>query len=239
MSTRKRPPTSKKKSVHVGERIVRAWFDTVINPLLQKLSWEQMRLETKNWTWRFQFKNLESILPIRQLLPTQMLDNLEQFVSFYPDIKEDVKFHDDQRLKLLVACQNLQRHLEASESLRRMYGTLTSPDSLRELGTRLEDVFGAYRNPEEHISLLAEYILNNTGELPSYYTTSSFWNKYREQFLALLVDPAIGPHNRLTVRAGEHLLKLSKRLTQLLRDTRERLSIEHDMPYVTSSTSIE
>lgn len=238
MSARKRSTSSRKRTVRVGERIVRAWFDTVINPLLQKLKWEQTRLQAKNWTWRFQFKHLESIQPVRNMLPDQMLDNLEQFLNFHPAIREDIKFHDDQRTKLLVACQNLQQHLEESDDLRQLYSRFTSPDSLHELGTRLEDIFGSYKKPEEHISLIAEYIVNNTGELPSYYTTAPFWNKYRQNFLSLLDTPPINQHNRLTL-PGEQLLKLSKRLAQLLRGSREHLSIEYDMPYVTSSAIAE
>ena len=239
MSTRKRPTTSKRKTARVGERIVRAWFDTVINPLLQKLNWEQSRLQAKNWTWRFQFKHLESIQPIRALLPYELQDNLDQFLNFYPVIRESIGFHDDQRMKLLVACQNLQHHLQESEDLRRLYEGFTSENSLQELGTRLEDIFGAYKKREEHISVLAEHIVNNTGELPSYYTTASFWNKHRQDFLSLLDTGPINTHNRLAVRAGEQLLKLSNRLTQLLRKTRERLSIEYDMPYVTSPAFVE
>ena len=239
MPVKKRAGVSRKSAVRVGGRIVRAWFDTVINPLLQKLTWEQSRLQAKNWTWRFQLGRLESIQPIRSLLPGQVLDNLEQFLGFYPAMQEDIRFHDDQRTHLLVACQSLQGHLAESRELQQLYERFTSEESMQELGARLDDVFGAYRTRDERISLLAEHIVNNTGELPAYYSTSPFWNRHRQDFLSLLDVPAIRPHSRSALRAGEQLLKLSTRLTELFRETREHLSIEFDMPYVTSSVLVE
>src|SRR5438034_3412025 len=32
--------------------------------------------------------------------------------------------------------------------------------------------------------LLAQYIINNTGELPSYYTAAQLWNRDRDELLA-------------------------------------------------------
>jgi hypothetical protein len=41
------------KSKTVGPNVVRAWFDTVLNPLLSELAEERRELLAENWTWRF------------------------------------------------------------------------------------------------------------------------------------------------------------------------------------------
>lgn len=50
-----------------GPRIVRSWFDTVINPLLQNLGLEKNLLQEKNWTWTVPPGKLESIRPIKEM----------------------------------------------------------------------------------------------------------------------------------------------------------------------------
>src|SRR5713101_8242128 len=59
--SRKKPP--------YGPNIVRAWFDTVIQPALRGLETEQSFLERKNWTFRFHPLSLEFIGPLREHLP--------------------------------------------------------------------------------------------------------------------------------------------------------------------------
>ena len=50
---------SRKKAPAIGPRIVRAWFDTVVNPLLNGLEKEQQLLAQHNWTWEFSPPSLE------------------------------------------------------------------------------------------------------------------------------------------------------------------------------------
>jgi len=50
---KKGKPKDTKKLLAPGPRTVRAWFDTVINPLLKGLSDERSHLLKLNWTWQF------------------------------------------------------------------------------------------------------------------------------------------------------------------------------------------
>src|SRR5438309_1267884 len=152
-------PRSKRPRLPVGERIVRAWFDTVINPLLDGLAWEQARLEAKNWTWQFRPGHLESIHPLHQMISPAAIDNLEQFLRFYPDLSERKQDHDGQVAQLFVACKGLQHALEDSSELSETYGRVTSEAALRELGTDLTSLFET-ASPDEHLSILAQYIVN-------------------------------------------------------------------------------
>lgn len=223
---------SRKKTPKVGGRIVRSWFDTVINPLLQALKWEEKRLEKKDWTWQAQPGHLESIRPIKDMVPPLAEDNLEHFIKFYPVIKENMDFHDQERVNLFVACKNLQRVIEESDELRAIYQRAKADDSKTQDGISINSAF-AINTEADHLAVLAQYIVNQSGGLPFHYVYWPVWNKYRDELLALLDHPAIKPKKKLVEGAGEKLLKTVRRLIELLKEAREQLSLEHDEPYVT------
>ncbi len=130
-------------------------------------------------------------------------------------------------------CEQLQRSLEQSPELLRIYQRATSQEALSDMGASLREIFGAYP-PEDHVALLAQYIVNNTGNLPEYHTTARLWNKYRDEFLAILSHRSVRLHANVTVKAGESLLRSVRFFVRVLKETRLKLSLEHDVPYVTA-----
>ena len=224
----------RRREPKVGPRIVRAWFDTVINPLLSALKLGKEYLEKRNWSWQFSPERLESIRPIEHMLNT---DNLEQFLDFYPDIKKLIDEYEVRRNKLFTSCKELHQKIKENGRLQEIYQRAITPESLLELEARgLSDIFGAYP-PEKHFDVLAQYIVNNTDYLPFYYTTSKLWAKYKDDLLALLDSPGTRAYNRKVVKAGESLLEAVEELISSLRTHRVKLSLEHDVPYV-SPTNI-
>lgn len=223
-----------KKRLVVGKNIVRAWFDTVINPLLQSLRIEEAHLEVKNWSWQFRPGGLESIRNVRAHLDLEVRDNLEHFLGFYAKIGKAVRTHDDGVSLLTKKCAALQLAIENISALRTIYGKASSPESLSKLGRTLEQLFGAYP-PDDHLKLLAQYIVNNSPDLPDYYYTAPLWNNHRDEFLSILNTPLARRHSEETANAGESLQRNVTLLHRLLTETRLQLSLEHDVPYVTSS----
>lgn len=228
--------TAKPNKAVVGRHIVRAWFDTVLNPLLRALEDEERLLGSKNWTWQFRPGGLESVRNVRTHVPFEARDNLEQFVGFYPGVGTLMDAHDNKVAVLGQRCGRLQEALQDSPDLRRLYEQVTSPASLTEIGTTLENVFGAYP-VSDHVALLAQYIVNNTGDLPDYYYTAPLWNKHRGRFLAILKQRSILMHSLVTDKAGADLLKSVRLLYRVLKEKRLKLSLEYDVPYVTASRS--
>lgn len=227
--TRRNAPPSKRRNL-VGPRIVYAWFQTVINPLLVELRREQSLLGRKNWTWVFRPGALEFIGVTRDYLPEPSLDNFEQFLGLNEDLRETCDDHDQGVPVLFVQCKLLQMKVEESPRLRQIYERLTR-DKLPPLGVGIDDVFGAYP-PEDHLSLLAQYIVNHTEALPDYYTTARLWNPHRDDFLAVLSEPDVAATESETLLAGESLLKTTRRLVTLLEKKRQGLSLKYDVPYV-------
>ncbi len=225
----KRRAASERRKAKVGPQIVRAWFDTVINPLLSSLGREQELLAAKNWTWRFKPAGLEAIRPLITYVDAQ--PNWEQFEQLYPDTARIADAHDRKVEALAHKCERLHRALVTNPEYLDLLGRITSAESLRALGQDRQDVFGAY--PEsDWPHLIAEYIINRTAELPSYYTTARLWNRYREELLALLGRPPLRGDDDAVSTAGEELRQTTGKLRLALQDIRLDLSLTHDVPYV-------
>lgn len=223
---------------NIGPNIVRAWFDTVINPLLDALEVERDLLRKKNWTWQFQAGGLESIRHITGHISLEARPNLELFAQLNPEIAQLLEKHDKAVDKLSQACAELQTALQGCSRLRELYLKFTSPKSLATVRRTLADLFGAYPQ-SQHLSLLAQYIVNNTPDLPDYYYTAPLWNKYRRIFLALLSRPSVRSRSKAVNAAGLELLRQVDRLILLLRTTRLRLSLKYDVPPGSKSTHRE
>ncbi len=221
----------------VGPRIIRSWFDTVINPILENLKLEEKLLVQRNWTWRVPPSHLESIRSIVESAWQVSVDNLEQLITFYPNVEDLIERHDQEESELEDACRALHEALSTSSAIKEAYGKAKQDDALTEQGTAVNSVL--HGSDDQHLDLLAQYIVNNAEELPNYYVHSSVWNKYRSEFLSSLEDPAISPLRNAAVQAGEKLLGTVNELSALLKEIRSRLSLQFDVPFVTSQSATD
>jgi len=218
-----------------GEKIVAAWFETVINPVLRALSVEEQRLSKKSWTWQFIPGRLESIRYVSQMIPVGYAPNLEQFRKYHPVISENITFHDDQAAQLFVACKNLERAILESSALVEIFERVTTDEALSELGKSLGDMFVGDEE-SEHLRWIAQEIINGAGEIPSYFNHAPLWNRRRNEFMRVLDHPQVSEAKALTDRAGEKLLQTVNRLIELLAITRDQLSLQYDVPPVPTAS---
>jgi hypothetical protein len=199
---------------------------------------EQRLLTEKNWTWRFRPADLEQIHPVRVHLETDARDNLDQVLVFFPDLRTSIDEHDEAVSRLLENCKTLQRAILASQVLREKYEALTSPEALGRLGVTLNDLFGAYP-PADHLALLAQYIVNNSGVLPDYYAPARLWNQQHAALLAIGDHSSIRPYRDALDQAGAAALRTVERLKAILKQRRQELSLEHDVPYAVAVGSAQ
>jgi len=214
----------------IGPRIVRAWFDAVINPMLNSLRAEHALLEHKDWTWQFFPTHLEMIKNVSEYIDRDAVEYLDQLLSFHPSLRSKIEEHDKARSSLFDACRASHSAIVSKSDIEEVYKRATSLESLSKLGKQIKDLFGTYQ-PSDHVNLLAEYIVNNTGELPYYYTVSPLWNHYRGEFLKILAHPRIAGYYQETIKAGKRLMRSNEVLVRSLRDVREKLSLKYDLPY--------
>jgi hypothetical protein len=224
----------------VGERIVRSWFDTVMNPILKNLRFEQSLLESRNWTWRVPPGRIELIRPVAESPYGVSTDNLGQFasVSFFTFAGELIDRHDTELLKLEAECKELNALLSRSKVLEQALKTAAEDNSTSAEGGTVNSVL-LRGSVEEHLELLAQYIVNTTNELPGYNVYSVVWAKHRIRFLAALEDPLVTAARDSVLHAGRTLLNTSVELIDFLVKVRDRLSLQFDIPIVRSQTGQE
>lgn len=216
---------------HVGPNIVRAWFDTVINPVLRGIRYELELIDKKDWTWRFQPGRLEAILRVRDYITVDAQENFDDFLSSHPRISFDVRIHDERVQWLGTQCfQHLQPEIVKALKENKLCEKLIAAESLAKSEEAFEDPFGGGPKFLREY-LLAQYIINNTGELPSYYTGSELWNRHRDELLSVLNEPSVKKAYRGTLDAAAELGKADTKLDRELTEIRERLSRQHDVPF--------
>ena len=66
--------------------IIRAWFDTVFNPLIHGLEMELRALDAGNLTWRFNSRRLVTFHPARERLSGEAWPNWEQMFELHPEL---------------------------------------------------------------------------------------------------------------------------------------------------------
>lgn len=220
-----------------GEKIVAAWFETVINPALQALYLERERLSKKSWTWQHMPGQLESIRYVRQMILAGYMPNFEQFTKYHPQIGENINFHDEEVAQLAVACKRLESAILDSDDFREAFNRLTSEEALAELGVSSNDLFFS-NDASDRLGWIAQEIINGTGEIPSYVGHSRLWNKRRDEFMRVLSNSAVSEEKLQADRAGEKLLQTVNRLIELLESARDQLSLEHDVPPVPTSSMV-
>lgn len=216
----------------VGPHIVRAWFDTVINPLLRGLDSERALLTKEKWTWRFEQGALLSFVPVRSFIAFEALDNLEQFLQMAQDANlcRLVDRHDQQVHLLTAACSRFHDALRDSEPLREIYQRIAVQNAVPlRPGQTFDSLFGAYP-PSRHLDVLAEDIVNGSGQQPAYFATAPLWNHYRDELLRLRETPEICPHWEEAQRCGQALNGTVEKLIDSLKSIRQELSLEYDLP---------
>jgi thioredoxin-like negative regulator of GroEL len=202
-------------SVTVSPQIVRAWFDTVLNPLIRALTTEATVLAHGNLTWKTEVHRLASLVPVREHLVEEAHPNLDQILSLYPEFNAPIAEHDRRLAPLAEACGRLQDALLGSKVLREAVGKVeTIPPAAAEFSRRA----------------IAEYIINDARKLPDYYTLAKPWNDHRDDFMAALEVPEVSRARQATKAAADALGTAVRELIDKLKAFRNDLSLSRGGP---------
>lgn len=158
----------------------------VLALLCDKVHTERRFLGMPYFTWWFEYGALEVFESLNGFVPRALWADWERFVEDSPpEFIAAIEEHDRAVEGLRLACQSLQRCLESSRELRQLYERCTQPEVLAELETDVKTLFGA-RPPENHLSYLAQLIVNATpADCSPLYTIRPLWMRFGEEFLAL------------------------------------------------------
>lgn len=231
-----RPRTNGKK-VPYGPNIVRAWFDTVFQYALRGLEGERNFLARRDWTFRVRNRCLEYLNPLTEHLPGGARDNLEQFVSFFPQASAKIAHHDACQQRLEENCRAYLSAILQDAGFRKAFER-TAAEAPEELGKDFDSYFGAYSSHEDFMEILAEYLINNVEGLPGYYSTADLWNRYRDRFVAVISTSGLASYREMTEQSGRAMMEAVDDATSFLKVTRSELSLRFDLPLVTETRSV-
>lgn len=219
-----------------GPNIVRAWFDIFFRYALERLGDERRHLINKNWTFRYYNRSLEYIATLDESMPLSARENLEQFLLFYPKVGDLLAAHDRGVNALLSACSAFDDAIVRYPRFQKVFESVAA-EAPATLGSDFSSHFGALSNAEDFAGLIAEYLVNNFVDLPSYYATSRLWNRYRSCFEESIATPKLEPFRLKTESAGLELAESIDKLLSSLKSTRSKLSLEFDLPFATETAS--
>jgi hypothetical protein len=208
--------------------IVRAWFDTVLNPLVRALRTEAAVLASGNLTWRLEQRRLASLVPVRSHVPVEALDNYDQFRALNPQCEQPIQDHDQCLQVLFNSCETLAAKLVESRTMRETFAKAveTLPP-----GAEVSAIFGPC-TPDRYLEVIAEYVINNVQRLPGYYSTAPFWNDNRQEFLAVRGSDEIRSYSEATVDASSRFSGAVDQLIGVLAELRNNLSLSVGVPIV-------
>ncbi len=212
-----------KNAVKKGARRVEAWVYTVINPLIEALKVEKSFLKDRNWTWRFQIRNLEFILPLEKYVDTASLPNFNDFLKANPQIERKMKKHNDLRAALSENCGIAFNHLVLLEAFQ---DKIQSSLSIYGKENPSEEYPGGAVPEKDFDKVIAQYIVNWIKELPSHYATSKFWARFADEFLQFRTGDVF----KKLDASGMQLKNEDERLLKSLEDLRSTLCEEYDVP---------
>jgi hypothetical protein len=225
-----------RKKPTYGPNIVRAWFDTVFHYAVRGLERERGFLERRNWTYRFHLDGLEYLAPLAEHLPGSARENLEQLLSFFPDINVLIGDHDRETARLARACVEFHAAILASPLFDEVFDSVEA-EAPAVLGGEFSSHFGAFSTQEQFRGLLAEYLVNNVRENPGYYTTARLWKQYHERFFSALDEPGLAPLRQAADECGQALVEAVAGLAGELKVIRSKLSLDFDVPIAVEITS--
>jgi hypothetical protein len=218
----------------IGPHIARALFDTVCNPLIESLELELALIEKRNWTFSFRPRALELIRPLNRYIETRALPNLEQLLQIDSDLNAKASEHDGAVEDLQVAVERVYDVLIGNTQFQALCESLFTAEKIGEVGYQaVHEIFGAYPR-SDYESLIAQYVINNSAELPSYYASARFWNHHRQDLLKWLDFRDTSKPYESVRRHGELLAGISRGLVDHLKRLRGELSRRFDVPVFAS-----
>ena len=208
-----------------GPQIVRAWFDTVLNPIIRGLRTECDLLSKGNLTWRNDGRRLAKILPVREHIVFEAGDNLEQLLSNHPEVTTSMDAHD-------AAIQSLRDDAEQIHE-----ALMKNPELLKRLaearkGKHLPQGVSEEQEIANLAGYAAEYIINSHAHLYSYYSMADIWNPAGDEFVRLKDLPELKNLRDAVDTSTKQMSDAAGVLLRQLEALRNRLSIEQDVPIV-------
>lgn len=206
-------------------KLIRVWFDTVLNPIIDGLKREKYYARKKNWTWKSFNNNFEYIKYIHQYINIEYSDNAEQLSEYYPVLNDIAKNHDNEINNLKLSCESLFNSLIQDKGIEQRIkdNIIRIVDDDNKQSYKLDELPNIQK-------WICEYIVNNVGELDSNYILYPIWNPNRKSFLSYLQQSLNKSNSEHLEQVGDSFLTVVEKSIAELKKLRNSLSMECDVP---------
>lgn len=173
-----------KNTKKVSSKIIRAWFDTVLNPLSNSLSLVQSYLKDNNYTWNWNYQNFIEFKKFENYFEFKYNMNYEQVAN--TEFLELKNMNNEYNLVLMrfnASCIELFNTLINSNELKVLLNDcIEKYYCLSQISQTDVD----YLKKIEAINWIAEYLINNKKDLPFDNIFRIIWNNERKNFNNIL-----------------------------------------------------
>jgi hypothetical protein len=178
------------------------------------LAVESDRVQRGNWSFRCETRDFEFLWPVAKMIAVQYLPNLAQLLRYRRDVEKLVQGHDEALGVLLSAANRAYEKVIESKTFRALSDSKEVAQSDRRY--------------------LAEYIVNGTRDLPSYYVHHEIWTREGGKFLDLRDDPASRSDFLSLTVSGRALAAAVERLQSAVGRLQTELADAYKLPPVDS-----
>ncbi|MFH1049861.1 MAG: hypothetical protein V1779_02900 [bacterium] len=212
----------------VSQKIVEAWFTTVINPIIDGLMLVESYLNDNNYTWDWNYMDFIEIKNLISFFDFRAEPNFEQltFIKF-PELLDININYDSKRDEFNKSCIHLYECLLKSTSFKKIFNDKI--DDL-EKSTDISVIDIEYLRGTNTIKWLATYLINNKKNLPNEYIYKIIWNTEKEKFYEILnygtIKEAFNEVNKKRLLFEE----ITKSSINTIKVFRNNLSLETGVP---------
>lgn len=213
----------------ISTKIIRVWFDTILNPLVNGLEYEVDILNSGNIYWKSLYSSFEGFKPLIQFFDRRYSGNFEQLSVYYPDLKLLIDNHDNHLERLNNCVNELYIKLINSTELVELYKQTI--DATKNNSIKISDNLSAYSDSKNY-RFIAEYVINDIQTLPDEYTLAPIWNESLNQFKGLLKNNDLVSLYQSMINAKNSFKATVESIIEELKQLRFDLSIEFGEPII-------
>ena len=218
---------------NIHPKIIRAWFDTVFNPLIDGLEIEIGCIKNNNITWRGLYNSFEMIKPLHLFINYRYHANLEQCTAYFNNVSISIDEHNSALSVFRESCNNLFHLLKDSKQFKDLYFQKVKEFLHNYPG--IDDYKANDLKQENNLKFIAEYIINRKGNLDTGYILSPIWNLNMEYFFALLESEELNVSYQNFKEDKKKFAMIVDKISKELKTLRNNLSMQYGEPIVINS----
>ncbi len=210
--------------------IVRNLFDTILNPLYDKILYVNQLLSEGNLTWEPFNHELIDIGPLASYYDFRYARNYEQLIQneFNELLDLNVEY-DQKRSELNAECSKLFKKLIESKELNSLFY-----DKINEYEKKgmLSESDAAYSRRIESIEWIAKYLVNNIKTLSESNIIHGLWNNESAMFFKILNSEEIRPMKHELNEKFSSFRDIASKTLTAVREKSDELSLKYGVPIV-------